>query len=213
MPSTVGVVSGAGSLKDPSQALLLGYKVNWIKNPSFETDTTGWGSIAGATLTRITSEGRDGSACLQVTNVSSSAAQFGTSGSGNMIPLVAGSGNYTISAYIKLGSGNATANYFLRQLQYENETSSTTVSAGNGGIQSLSYTGDWVRLTYTITKAATANFLIIRVATGSTTPSETFLIDSVMVEKGSTASTYFDGSSGGFWTGTAHSSFSGASPY
>jgi hypothetical protein len=213
MPSTVGVVGGAGSLKDPSQPLLLGYKVNWIKNPSFETNTTGWSSVAGATLTRITSEGRDGSACLQVTNASASAAQFGGTGSGNMIPLVAGSGNYTISAYIKLGLGNTTANYFLRQLQYEDEASTSTVSAGNGGTQSLSYTGNWVRLTYTITKAAAANFLIIRIVTASTTPSETFLIDSVMVEKGSTASTYFDGSSGGFWTGAAHGSFSGASPY
>jgi hypothetical protein len=108
-------------------------------------------------------------------------------------------------------TGATTANYFIRQLQYEN-IGGSTVAAGNIGIQSLSVTGSWVRLTGTISKAATANYLTIRVVTASTTSGDIFYVDDVMVEKGDTAGTYFDGSTG-FWAGTAHDSFSGSTPY
>jgi hypothetical protein len=210
MPFTLGISSGAGSLKNTAEPFLLGYRVNWIENPSFEVNTTNWSSVAGAVLTRLTSGGYSGPACLQVQNSSTSATQVGSSS--GRIPLVAGSGSYTASVYIKLGVGNSTANYFIRQLQYENQDSSSTVSAGNGGIQSLSYTGDWVRLSYTFTKAAAANFMLLRVATSSNVNGETFLVDSMMLEKSSSAGSYFDGDSG-FWTGTSHASISATTPY
>jgi hypothetical protein len=130
-----------------------------------------------------------------------------------MIPLVAGEGTYYLSAYVKLASGNAPANYFLRPLQYEAQDSSGTVSATNIGIQSLSYTGDWVRLSASFTKNAGANFAIIRVVTGSTVSGEIFYVDSVMLEKSTTLTSYFDGGSNGFWTGNSNDSFSGGSPY
>jgi len=211
MPSTSGIISSAGFLKNPAEPLALGYRVNYIKNPSFETNTAGWSPITAASIERTTSEGQSGSSALAVTNISGAAIQFGSTGS--MIPFGAGSGSYTLSAYIKVGEGNTTANYFLRQLQYEGENSTTTITTGNGGIQSLSYTGDWVRLSYTFTKAVAANFLVVRVRTESSTNSDTFLIDSVMFEKSSSAGGYFDGSNGGFWTGEPHNSFSGASSY
>jgi hypothetical protein len=211
MPSTSGIISSAGFLKNPAEPLSLGYRVNYIKNPSFEINTTGWSSITAASIARTTSEGQSGSSSLSVTDVSGAAIQFGSTGS--MIPFGAGSGSYTISAYVKLGVGNTTANYFLRQIQYESENSTTTIAAGNGGTQSLSYTGNWARLSYTFTKESAANFLVIRVRTDSSTNSDSFLIDSVMFEKSSSAGSYFDGSNGGFWTGEAHNSFSGASSY
>ena len=205
MPLSLGVASGAGYLKNPAEPFLLGYRTNWLSNPSFEVDTTGWSSVAGATLSRDTVNYRSGVASLKVVNVSAAAAQY------SEIPLVAGSGFYTISAYVKLETGATTANYFIRQLQYEN-IGGSTVAAGNIGIQSLSVTGSWVRLTGTISKAATANYLSIRVVTASTTGGDIFYVDDVMVEKGNTAGTYFDGDTG-FWTGTAHDSFSGATPF
>lgn len=39
---------------------------NGIANPSFETNTTGWSALGGSTITRITTDGYDGSACLQI---------------------------------------------------------------------------------------------------------------------------------------------------
>ena len=211
MPLSLGIASGAGFLKNPAEPAALGYRVNYITNPSFEVDTTGWLATAGGTIARTTGEFNTGSASLAVTNASGSSAQFGNSGT--MIPLVAGEGTYYLSAYVKLASGNSPANYFIRQLQYEEQDSAGTVSATNIGIQSLSYTGDWVRLSASVTKQASANFMIIRVVTGSTTAGEIFYVDSVMLEKSNSLGSYFDGSSGGFWSGAANASFSGATPY
>jgi len=211
MPLSLGIASGAGFLKNPAEPAALGYRVNYITNPSFEVGTTGWLSVAGATLARTTGEFNTGSASLSVTNSSGSAAQFGDTGT--MVPLVAGEGVYYLSAYVKLANGNTSANYFLRVLQYENQDSAGTVAAANIGIQSLSYTGNWVRLSSSFTKSGSANFAIIRVVTGSTVAGEIFYVDSVMLEKSTTLNSYFDGSSGGFWAGTAHASFSGATPY
>ena len=212
MPLSLGIASGAGFLKNPAEPAALGYRVNYITNPSFEVDTTGWSAVAGATLARTTGQFNTGSASLSVTNVSGSAAQFGVI-DGTMIPLIAGSGTYYISAYVKLASGNAPANYFLRFLQYEEQSSTSTVAAGNVGTQNLSYTGDWVRLSGSFTKNAGANFAIIRLVTASTVSGEIFYVDSVMLEKSNTLGTYFDGSSNGFWAGSANASFSGATPY
>lgn len=213
MPLSLGIASGAGFLKNKSEPAALGYRVNYIKNPSFEVDTSGWSAIASATLARTTGESFTGSASLSVTNSSGSAAQYGSSGVGNMIPLVAGEGTYYVSAYVKLANGNSSANYFIRQLQYETELSGTTVSAGNVGTQTLSYTGNWVRLSAPITKSANANFMIIRVVTGSTVSGEIFYVDSVMLEKSNSLGSYFDGGSNGFWSGAENNSFSGATPY
>ena len=206
MPSTIGIVSAAGSLKNTAEPAALGYRVNYVSNPSFEVDTTGWSSVSGATLSRDTVNYRSGVASLKVVNSSSSAAQYSN------LPLVAGSGFYTISAYVKLETGATTANYYLRQLQYEN-IGGASVSASNIGTQSLSVTGDWVRLTGTFSKAEIANFLNVRIVTNSSTSGDIFYVDEVMVEKGDTVGTYFDGSEGGFWSGAANASFSGGSPY
>lgn len=211
MPLSLGIASGAGFLKNPAEPAALGYRVNYITNPSFEVNTTGWLGTASATIARTTGEFNTGSASLSVTNTSGAAAQFGNSGT--MVPLVAGEGTYYLSAYVKLANGNSPANYFLRQLQYEAQDSSTTLSATNFGTQSLSYTGDWVRLSGSFTKNAGANFIIIRVVTGSTVAGEIFYVDSVMLEKSTTLKSYFDGGSGGFWSGSANASFSGATPY
>jgi hypothetical protein len=205
MPLSLGVASGAGYLKNPAEPFLLGYRTNWVENPSFEVDTTGWSAVSGATLSRDTVNYRSGIASLKVVNSSSSAAQYSN------LPLVAGSGFYTISAYVKLETGATTANYYLRQLQYEN-IGGPSVAAGNLGTQSLSVTGDWVRLSGVINKAATANYLNLRIVTNSSTSGDIFYVDDVMVEKGDTAGTYFDGDTG-FWAGTAHESFSGSTPY
>ena len=207
MPLNIGVAASAGFLKNKAEPKALGYRVNYVSNPSFEVDTTGWSSIASATLARTTSEFDTGAASLSVTNASGSAAAY------TFIPLIGGEGTYYISAYVKLASGNSPANYFIRQLQYEDTLSPGTVSAGNIGIQNLSYTGNWVRLSGSVTKQTSANFMTIRIATGSTTPGEVFYVDSVMLEKSNSLGSYFDGSTNGFWSGAENASFSGATPY
>jgi hypothetical protein len=211
MPLSLGIASGAGFLKNPAEPAALGYRVNYITNPSFEVNTTNWFGFGSATLARTTGEFNTGSASLSVTNSNASGAQFGNTGT--MIPLVAGEGTYYLSAYVKLGVGASEATYSLRALQYEAQDSGSTVAAATLGAQSLLYTGNWVRLSGSFVKNAGANFAIIRVATSSTTAGEIFYVDSVMLEKSTTLKSYFDGGSGGFWSGSANASFSGATPY
>jgi hypothetical protein len=211
MPLSLGIASGAGFLKNPAEPAALGYRVNYITNPSFEVDTTNWFGFGSATLARTTSEFNTGSASLSVTNSNGSGVQFGNTGT--MIPLVAGEGTYYLSAYVKLASDNSPATYSMRILQYEEQDSVGTISAATIGAQSLSYTGNWVRLSSSFTKSLSANFAIIRVFTGSTIAGEIFYVDSVMLEKSTTLKSYFDGGSNGFWTGSANASFSGATPY
>lgn len=211
MPLSLGVASGASNLKNPAEPFLLKYRTNMITNPSFEVDTTGWTSVAGATLTRSTSEFYTGSASLRVANSSQSAAQFDNGG--QMIPLNQGEGTYFISAYVKLDAGATTANYFLRFLQYVSQGGST-VGTGNVGTLSLSPAGGWTRLSGSFTKVGIANFAAIRVVTSSTTPTDIFYVDAVMLEKSSTLKPYFDGSSANsFWSGTPHASISATTPY
>lgn len=209
MPLSLGIASSASSLKNPAEPAALGYRVNYITNPSFEVDTTRWDGV-NATISRDTTQSRNGSACLKVVNSSAGSAQYGGTAK---IPLLGSSNTYYVSCYVKLDTGANTANYFIRHLQYENSNSASTVASGNIGIQSLSVTGNWVRLSGTFTKNAIANFALIRIATSSTINGDTFFVDSVMLENSASLGTYFDGATGGFWSGTAHASFSGASPY
>jgi hypothetical protein len=214
MPLSLGIASGAGFLKNQAEPAALGYRVNYIDNPSFEVNTNGWHQFGSATIARSTGESFTGSASLSVTaTTAQSGAQRGNLGTGNMIPLVAGPGTYYISAYVKLASGVASGTYSLRHLQYEEETSVSTVAAGNVGAQSISDTDGWVRLSGSFTKNTSANFAIIRASTATANIGEIFYIDSVMLEKSDTLRSYFDGGSNGFWSGSANASFSGATPY
>ena len=212
MPLSLGIASGAGFLKNPAEPAALGYRVNYLINPSFEVDTTDWHALS-STIARSTGEFNTGSASLAVTSTSNTVAASVQCGfSGDMIPLIAGEGNYYLSAYVKLASGNAPATYSLRALQYEEENSAGTVTNATFGLQSLSYTGNWVRLSGSFTKSGSANFVIIRVQ-GPSAIGEIFYVDSVMLEKSTTLRSYFDGGSNGFWSGSANASFSGGTPY
>lgn len=209
MPLSLGIASGAGSLKDRTEPELLGYRVNYISNPSFEVDASGWSAFNNANIATTSSQSNTGSSCLEITNTFESGIELS-----QRVPFLAGEGNYSVSAYVRLAEGNLEANYYLRYLQYQAEDSTGTVTTGNIGTQSLSYTGNWVRLSGVMPKAGPANYFSIRILTSSFRGSEVYFVDSVMVEKSETADEYFDGSiAGGFWTGTPHSSYSGGTPY
>lgn len=207
MPINAGLLAAASSLKNPADARALGYRINYIKNPSFGIDATDWVGGAGGTIQRVTSDGQSGNSCLEVTNASASFAA-----ASSRIPLPS-EGISTVSAYVKLPEGNVDANYYIRVLQYETDISTSTVAAGNLGVRTLSPTGEWVRLTGTFTKIAIANFCAIRIVTSSASNGEKFLVDSILFEHTGTLKSYFDGDNNGFWTGDVGNSYSGASPY
>jgi len=205
MPSTLGIVGGAGSLKDTTQPRLLGYKVNYIENPSFEFDTGNWSGVASATFERVTTDSVNGSACLKVFNVSGSAVAHSS------VPLET-EGTYFVSAWIKQQEGNTTATNFIRYIQTET-LGGSSVQAANIGIVTPTI-GEWTRVSGSFVKNASANYVTIRVVTGSTSDTDVFFVDSVMLQKTDVLEDYFDGDSEKcFWAQTPHNSFSGKSPY
>lgn len=208
MPINVGSIAGAGYLKNPEEAAKLGYRVNYIKNPSFEVDIADWTPFAGTTLERVTDESNTGSASMKVTNTSGGGVQ-----TLERIPFVDSDDVWYLTAYVKLDPLNTNATYYLRHLQYVSTSSSAAISSGNIGIQSLTGAEGWVRLSGSFTRTSGANFFAIRIATTSASNTDVFFVDSVMAELSETEGTYFDGSAGGFWTGTPHLSYSGATPY
>ena len=212
MPSTSGIVSAAGFLKNPAEPRSLGYRVNYIPNPSFEVNTTGWVAITGATLTRIETESVNGDAAAQVVTTSASGFQWGTAGSETKLSYPA-QGSYRISAYIKAATESGESTYSLRYFEYESQGTTSTIGSGTLGSTSISAEDGWTRISGTFTRTVGANNLIIRIFSSSTTSGHTFYVDSIMLENLSTLGTYFDGSDGGFWTGTPHQSISGGSPY
>jgi hypothetical protein len=208
MPVNVGCIGAAGSLKDVSKPKELGYRVNYIKNPTFEVSTSDWTSFAGTTLERVTSEFNTGSASLKVTNTSGGGVQNVT-----RIPFFSTDDVWYLSAYIKLDSLASNATYYLRHLQYQTEVSSAAIASGNIGVTSLTAADGWVRLSGSFTKSPSANFFVMRVVTTSSFNTDVFYVDSAMAEYSSSLGTYFDGSYNGFWSGTANDSASGASQY
>jgi hypothetical protein len=208
MPVNVGCIGAAGSLKDVSKPKELGYRVNYIKNPTFEADDSDWAPFAGTTLERVTSEFNTGSASLKVTNTSGGGVQNVT-----RIPFFGTADEWYISAYIKLEPTNTNATYYLRHLQYVTESSSAAIASGNIGIQSLTGSEGWVRLSGSFIKNPSANFFVMRIVTTSSSNTDVFYVDSAFAEFSGSLGSYFDGSYNGFWSGTPNSSFSGATPY
>jgi hypothetical protein len=212
MPVSAGLVSAAGFLKNPPEAASLGYRVNYIPNPSFEVDTAGWVTITGATLTRIETESFSGDAAAQVVTTVASGFQWGTAGSENKL-FYTEQGTYTISAYIKAAEGAGPSTYSLRYFEYLASDSTSSVGSGTLDPTTINPEDGWVRLSGSFTRTSIANYLIIRIFSNTTTSGHTFYVDSVLLENESTLGSYFDGSSNGFWTGTPHSSISGGTPY
>jgi len=208
MPVNVGSIAGAGYLKNPEEAPRLGYRINYIKNPSFNVDIADWTSFNGTTLERTTDEFYVGSSCLKVTNTSGGGVQ-----TLDRIPFIQSTDEWTVSAYVKLDPLNDNATYYLRHLQYTAINSLAAISSGNIGIESLTGADGWVRLSGSFTRTSGANFFALRIVTTSASNTDIFFVDGVMAERVSTLGTYFDGSSNGFWTGTPNLSYSGATPY
>lgn len=205
MPINVGCIGAAGSLKDNTKPRELGYRVNYINNPTFEVNVADWSPFAGTTLERSTSVSYIGGSSLKVTNTSGGGVQNTI-----RIPFISIDDVWHISVYIKLESTNTTATYYLRHLQYATETSSAAIASGNIGVVSVSPGDGWVRLSGSFTKTSGANFFVMRVATTSSSNTDVFYVDNALAEYSPDLKDYFDGSYNGFWAGTAHNSRSGA---
>ena len=167
---------------------------NYVENPNFEVDLTGWGPGSGTTVTRTTSEKYLGTASMQVNFGSSGAA-----GSANYtIPTTAGV-SYTGSMYVKGPDGG------IVNLEIYG-SSGGTISSGP-----ITLNGQWIRLYVTTTNPVGGSTMALTLR--SSNP-QTVYVDAVMIEKGTVPTEYFDGSTIDTyeytysWIGTANASAS-----
>jgi hypothetical protein len=176
-------------------------RINLVTNPSFETNTTGWGVSAGATIARVTSGFTSGSgitsgaSALEVT-----LAATNQSGATFTVPAVEQNTQYTLSMDVTGISGDLT-NFGLR----------VSGAGGTWGItaaQTLT-PGATVRLHTTFTSnVAATSASIFAWRSGVAGGTGVVRIDSVLFEKYN-AAPYMDGDTPGYtWDGTAHASIS-----
>jgi len=171
---------------------------NICKNPSFETDTTDWAAVGGsASITRVTSQSRTGSASLEVTVTSADnqGARYTDTGVGSTT-------HYTASAYLKGTTGTEIVKFVLRS------GSSAIISDETGPIHLLA--NEWIRV---VVNGNVSTQLRLDVLTQGS-QSATFYVDDVQIEETDAntyrPSPYCDGSlgSGHSWSGTANNSTS-----
>lgn len=164
---------------------------NLVENPSFETGVSGW---TGTDIQKV-SGAQSGDFSMRVTNNAGSNAEYTTT------DIVEQSTDYVLSLYLK---GNGATNVII-DIDHNGSTIAT---------DSLTPPASFTRYEITGTTAAADDEITIRVAPVGT--SSTVDVDAVLLETGTVASDYFDGSTDDSglvtyeWRGTAHGSISDA---
>lgn len=182
-------------------------RTNLCTNPSFETDTTGWGVGASTTLARVTSDSYIGGASLQMT--ANSAVDTTARIRPNPEYSATAGVTYSASAYVKTTAGN-NRNIQIA-LSFHNSVGTTLLLTG-GTITPFTVGGAWTRLEVTATAPTNTVGVRIFIYHQLTNPSvsNVALVDAILLEESATVGDYFDGSTSPLcsWTGTVNNSTS-----
>jgi hypothetical protein len=173
-------------------------RTNYIGNPSFEVDTSGWSSISGGTLARVTSQSYSRTASAQL--IATAQDQGLAAYLSGLFGLDLISATFTASAWVKGEAGKEISISVLELSFMLGEIARST--------QTITATGSWQRIDITRSfsdSARNARVLIENKTSGA----HTFYTDAVLLEASSTLGTYFDGATAGAsWTFDADASFS-----
>lgn len=176
-----------------------GIYTNLITNPSIEVDTTGWATsgtdiVAGATMTRVTSQHFSGVAALQVVTTAVAMSQGVNA---TLEGSFSAGAQITASVYLKGAVGGETLQIGL-----------VNSPLSEGTNDNITITNAWARYTVTFTPTVPWAAAVIAIRT-QTAAVRTFYVDAAMAEVSATANPYFDGSLPGYsFTGTEHASSS-----
>lgn len=164
-------------------------RTNLCTNPSFETDTSIWGSYYVSTLTRVLEAGApSGNYALAV--------QITNTGGGNpngtvFLPttVVPANTQITVSAYIRGTSGRIV--HFSGRA---NDSGNAYLSEGLGAIN-VTLTATWQRVsvTYTVTGQSFMPGLQFYIQPANFVGTDTFYLDGVLIEKSSAVGNYTEG--------------------
>lgn len=180
-PVRVLLIQGDGRIPEESTGIWEG-TTNRLTNGSFETNTTGWAGTA-ATLARITSDAKFGSACLEVTATGANAkATFANAVTGAPIVI----DTYVASAWVK-GVGATIG----KSLRLQIDASGGAVAAAELNHVDVVLTGSWQRVSVfgfvdEIDRTGLSAFTVV--ATSAAT--EKYRVDAAQFEKTSVATPY-----------------------
>lgn len=183
--------------------------VNLIPNPSFEVNTSGWTSSV-ATISHSTEWSSTGSASMKVVNTgATNAGDMRIAGvSVSIIPYgIAPGDTITVSATVHVPAA-PTGNLGRRPgvlYWYSTDNSSWVEQFG----PKAPATAGTHRISHTFTLPSNATGMLIGFGVASTTASQTFYYDDIMITKGGRDVKYADGTSPAWiWDGTPHASSS-----
>jgi len=184
-------------LDDPLKGILTGYvtsttRTNLVPNPSFETNTTGW-NPNGSVNTRVAGTWGSGNWVYRI--VANTTGNSGTFTNNNIFPVTVGQ-SYMASLSAKSISGSLRLLYV--GIVWYNAAGAQisfvmTNKALTTGVQIFSSTGTAPAL------AVTGGLFAYTLSGGLA--GDTFEMDSVLVETGSTLLPYFDGTYASTYTG------------
>ncbi|CAB4156206.1 hypothetical protein UFOVP665_49 [uncultured Caudovirales phage] len=181
-------------------------RTNLCNNPSFETNSSGYGNISGTTLARVADTWGRGTQVLQVTctNATATGTFIGNNGVG-AYPVTGGL-TYAVSLYAKHISGTARDVNVI--YLWSRPTGNTY--GGSGATVTLSATPQRVSATGVAPANATGLTIWVQCySSGTTTAADVSQWDMVLLEESSTVNSYFDGNTtGATWTGTTNNSTS-----
>jgi parallel beta-helix repeat protein len=150
-------------------------KVDFVKNPGFETDTSGWntgGSSSGVTLARVAG-GHSGSWAAKITNTSSVAGSCVLNDSPNWV-LTTSAATYASSVWARADAAGA-----LLKLRIREYNGSTLVGTGT---TQMTLTTDWQQLSLTYSAVAPgSSTLDYNVYISSAAPGTCFYADDAAV--------------------------------
>lgn len=188
-----------------------GARINLVKNPSAEVDTTGW--IGSATITRVTSGVgiTRGSACLQAVSAGGNGGSIGPQGGSTGLLKIASTVPHTVSFDAALISGDSS--WVVGFIEYDANSNQLTE---HFAVASFTIGASPARFSATLTpNQIGTHYIKPYLLKANSANASTIQTDAWVLETGTiTNPTYFDGStSGAAWLdpitgylGTAHAS-------
>jgi hypothetical protein len=203
----LGPVAGTSSPPTRFQPFS-GARINFMKNPSLETNNTGWVATGGGTLTRITTDGSQGTSCAEITGsaINAGATPYGPTAATRI--LAKSIHTLSFDAWWVSGATDWAVDF------YEVDAAGSTALSQTQGRVSFTPTSRKQRFTVTYTPTSTGVAYIFPAFRRLTAVAGTIRVDGVVLEQGNvTNPTYFDGSTQGMWlepltgiVGSAHAS-------
>jgi hypothetical protein len=175
-------------------------RLNLVVNPRLATNTTSWAADTNCTIAQTTVSGVTG---MQMTATATAGSMSATLASANRFPVTAGVTYTGQASWVPVSAVTRQV-----RVQFAWYDSAGALLSSSLGTYATETTGQRVRTTVTATAPTSAATAAIQPYVASPAAAEVHHVSYFVVEKGTTAGTYFDGASGDdyLWEtgGTAH---------